>query len=368
MIPRIMLLCSIFTLLCSAASAQPSDESEIHAPDQQDQGAQAAIEAGDDSLLGILDFNRYKFRDFTLYWDNDGTLANLIDDTDRYYTNANAIEFSFDPQLNPALASRLAISDEGEQRFGVGIALKQRIYTPANLLLPNPPARDHPYAGHLALVFSFQRADNDTHDHFGFSLGLTGHSSGSETVQGWVHNTFPDEDDPLGWNTQIPGEPTLNFAYTRTWKSKPANIAGLEIEMLPSLGFDLGTVLVDARSSMTLRFGKNLPSDFGPASLLGHRDHTVRTNEASESNWSIYGYTKLGVDAIAHDIFLDGTVFAGSRSAQREPLVATFTFGLILQYESFYFGWSQSIQSERFELQPDRQTFGSMVFGCSFAW
>lgn len=363
MISRIMIL-SILALLCaSSARAQDGSDTETAAE------LSDAIDVGDDSWTGILNLNRYKFRDLTLYWDNDGTLPNWTDDTDRYYTNGNGIELSFDPQLNPALASRFAISSEpDQQRFGVGIALKQRIYTPTSILLADPPARDHPYAGHLSLTLSFQRADDQMHDHFGFQLGLTGHSSGAATVQGWIHNTFPDEDDPLGWNTQLPTEPTFNFAYTRTWKSKPAEFAGIEMELLPELGFDVGTVLIDARSAMTLRIGKNLPSDFGPATLRGHRDHTIRTNEASESNWSFYAYTRLGVDLIARDMFVDGTAFSSSRSAQREPLVGTFTFGVVLQYESFYLGWSQSIQTERFELQPDDQTFGSIVFGTSFAW
>jgi len=348
-------------LFSCVAAAQPDREASI-------------IEAGDDSWTGILDLSRYTFRDLTLYWDNDGTVPNLIDDTDRYYTNANGIELSFDPHLNPALASRLAISGEPNQRFGVGIALKQRIFTPSDITLTNPAARDHPYAGHLDLAVSFQRADDTTHDHFGLNLGITGHSSGSEAIQQWIHNSFPDEQDPLGWNTQLPTEPTINFAFTRTWKTKPADIAGLEMEMLPSVGFDVGTVLIDARTSMTLRIGKYLPSDFGPASLLGHKDHTVRTSQSrtrpdgSESNWSIYAYSRLGASAIARDIFLDGNAFAGSRSAQREPLVATFTFGFVAQYESFYLGWSQSLQTERFDLQPDRQTYGSIVFGCSFEW
>ena len=356
-----IILYSVFVLLTGQSLGQP-DLSK----DQED--AVSVLESDDQSWMGLFDLSRYAFRDLTLYWDNDGTVPNFIDDTDRYYTNSNGIELSFDPRLSPALASRLAISEEGEQRFGVGISLKQRIYTPTNILLVNPPARDHPYGGHLALEFAFQRADAKKHDHFALSLGITGHTSGAETIQGWIHNTFPDEDDPLGWNTQLPTEATLNFSYMRTWKSKPADIGGLELEMLPSLGFDVGTALIDARSSMTLRVGKHLPDDFGPASLLKHRDHTIRTSDASESNWSIYGYATLGVDAIAHDIFLDGTVFSSSRSAMREPLVATFTFGLIVQYESFYIGWSQSLQSERFELQPDRQTYGSLVLGCSFDW
>lgn len=367
MILRKMILCLVCILPADALYAQTAT----------DPSAQDAIHEDDDSILGILDFSKYTFRDLTLYWDNDGTLPNLIDDTDRYYTNANGIELSFDPHISPALASRLAISDEPDQRFGVGIAVKQRIYTPASILSTNPPARDHPYAGHLALALSFQRADDHTHDHFGLDLGVVGHASGAETTQKWIHNTFPDEDDPLGWETQLPTEPTINFAYTRTWKSKPVElwgVGGLEMEMLPSVGFDLGTVLIDARSSMTLRIGKNLPTDFGPASLLGHKDHTVRTSQsrtrpdATEPNWSLYAYTRLGVDAIARDMFLDGNAFAGSRSAQREPLVATFTFGLVAQYESFYLGWSQNIQTERFDLQPDSQSWGSIVFGCSFEW
>jgi len=354
---------SILTLGTLPAVAQSDNESaEIQATTILDQG--------DDSWTGIFDLANYTFRDLTLYWDNDGTVPNIIDDTDRYYTNGNAIELSFDPNLSPALASRFDISDDNpkDQRFGVGIALKQRIYTPQSILSPNPPARDHPYGGHLALAFSFQRADNNTHDHFGLDLGLTGHSSGAEGIQNWIHNIFPDEDDPVGWDTQLPGEPTINFAFTRTWKTEAANVRGLEMEMLPALGFDLGTVSIAARSSMTLRVGKNLPSDFGPATMLGHKDHTVRVSESSESNWSIYAYARLGVDAIAHDLFIDGTIFHDSRSAMREPLVATISFGLITRYKGLYLGWTQNTQTERFDLQPDSQTWGSIVLGCSFDW
>lgn len=368
MIARQWLTVIVLALSVASLSAQSEPDSVSAA------AASESIDQGSDSWTELFNLHKYTFRDLTLYWDNDGTIPNFIDDTDRYYTNGNGIELSFDPNLTQAFQSRFAISDQpmNQQRFGVGVALKQRIYTPQSILSSNPPARDHPYAGYLALAFSFQRADDHTHDHFGLDLGLTGHSSGAEGVQNFIHNTFPDEDDPVGWDTQIPGEPTINFAYTRTWKSERANVGGLEMEMLPAVGFDLGTVLIDVRTSMTLRIGKNLPTDFGPASLIGHKDHTVRVSETGiregteETKWSIYAYTKLGVDAVAHDIFIDGTVFHSSRSAQREPLVATFSFGLIARYQSFYLGWTQNIQTERFDLQPDSQTWGSIVLGCSF--
>lgn len=389
MLARPCVLIVLFTsaLLPVSAIAQPDQsrtdqaQTDHNAVDQLDEPKLALMtnalnDDRGDSLTQLLSFTHYSFRDFTAYWENDGTLPNFIDDTDRYYTNGVGLELSFDPGLSPSAQTRWAISDEpaDQQRFGVGITLKQRIFTPTSILQANPPARDHPYGGHLAVALAFQRADDHTHDHFGLELGITGHTSGAEAVQGWIHNTFPDEDDPLGWNTQLPTEATVNFAYTRTWKTERANLAGLEMEMLPALGFDLGTVSIAARSSMTLRIGKNLPTDFGPASLLGHKDHTVRVSETGiregyeETNWSLYAYTRLGIDAIARDLFLDGTAFSASRSAQREPLVATFSFGVIVRYESFYLGWTQNIQTNGFEAQNDSQTWGSIVFGTSFEW
>ncbi|MBL4810148.1 MAG: lipid A deacylase LpxR family protein [Phycisphaerales bacterium] len=358
---------SILTLGALPAMAQSDDQPISHE-------AAKILDQDNDSLAGIFDLSRYTFRDLTFYWDNDGTVPGVVADSDRYYTNGNAIELSFNPNLTPALASRIAISDKENQRFGVGIAIKHRIYTPTSILLTNPPARDHPYAGYLALALSFQRADDHIHDHFGLDLGIIGHTSGAETLQKFIHNAFPDENTPVGWDTQLPTEPTINFTFTRTWKTDRANfggvggVGGIEMEMLPSLGFDVGTVLISARSSMILRVGKNLPSDFGPATMLGQKDHTVRVSQSSNSKWSIYAYTRLGVDAIARDLFLDGPVFSGSRSAQREPLVATFSFGLITRYKSFYLGWNQNIQSERFDLQPNSQSWGSIVLGCSFDW
>lgn len=343
--------------------AQPDNESIIKAQHAIDQGD----DPSDDFWTGLLDVSRYTFRDITFYWDNDGTTPGVIKDSDRYYTNGMAIELSFNPNFSPAMANRFAPPDQWDNpRFGVGIAIKQRIYTPADISLTNPPARDHPYGGYLALGFTLQRADNNTHDNFTLDLGIVGPGSASESIQKWIHSTFPEEIDPKGWETQIPTEPTINFAFTRTWKSDKANIAGIELEMLPTLGFDLGNVLISARSSMTLRIGKNLPTDFGPPNMLTQKDHTVRASQSSDASWSIYAFSRLGVDVIARDMFLDGPIFTSSRSAKREPFVATFSFGFMARYKSVYIGWAQHIQTERFELQPDGQTWGSIILGCSF--
>lgn len=308
-----------------------------------------------------------RFRESTLYWDNDGTVPNLVDDTDRFYTNGTGIEISLDPNFSDELAEKLAPSgDWNDPRFGVGLGLKQMIFTGVDITDPNPATDDHPYGGYLYFAFSLQRADDQKHDHFELDLGVVGERSQAEAVQRWVHEVFPGEDEPQGWSTQHANELAINFTYERTWKTAPGNIAGVEFEMLPAIGIDLGNVHTRARGRVTLRAGKHLPKDFGPATLLGHKDHTLDLSQWHESNWSFYGYTTLGVDAVAWNIFLDGNTFATSRSTDTEALVAQATVGVAGRYKAFYLGWSQTFQSETFESQPDGQTWGSITLGCSF--
>ena len=321
--------------------------------------------------------SKLKLRDATLYWENDGTVPNLIDNTDRFYTNGLGIELSFDPQISGELADRLSFwGDWDKPRFGMGLAIKQMIFTGVDITDPAPALDDHPYGGILYFAFSFQRADEHKHDHFELDLGVVGERSQAEAVQRYIHHVFPDENTPQGWSNQLANELAINATFERTWKTKAGEInlfnndnnpdaSGLSFEMLPAIGLDLGNVHTRARGQITLRAGMNLPEDFGPASLLGHKDHTVSATDWGQGDWSFYLYTTLGVDAVAHDIFLDGNTFASSRSVDSEPFVAKATVGLVTRYKSLYLGWSQTFQSEQYESQPNHQTWGAIVLGCS---
>lgn len=308
-----------------------------------------------------------RLRDSTIYWENDGTVANLVDDTDQFYTNGVGLELSFDPNLTSSLRDKLAPAGEwSDPRFGFGVALKQRIYTSEFITQPNPPADDHPYGGYLYFSFSFQRADNTKHDHFGLDLGVVGDASGARGLQEFIHRAYPGEDDPEGWGTQLANELAINFNYTRTWRSEKAELWGMELEMLPSLGFQLGNVAIMGHGKMTLRAGHNLPNDFGPATFLGHKDHTAQGADWGKGDFSFYLYTSVGADAVGRDIFLDGNTFADSRSTDSEPFVARVSVGAVMRYKCVYAGWAQNFETERFESQPSGHMFGSLVLGYSY--
>jgi lipid A 3-O-deacylase len=350
--------------LCSVAACAQNDS--VKSIDEQSV-KQASSEINQvieaDDSWSITDL---RLRDYTLYWDNDGTLPRIGNDTDRFYTNGAGIELSFNPHLSEDLASRLAPSDKWtDPRFGVGLAIKQLVFTGRDITDPAPSISDHPYSGYLYLAFSFQRADEKKRDHFELDVGVVGERSQAEMIQRFIHNVFPDQDTPQGWGGQLANEMAINFNFERAWKSEPGEIEGVEFDMIPSAGFELGNVSTRAKGRITLRVGKELPDDFGPASLLGNKDHTVNASDWGSGDWSFYLYSTLGMDAVAHDIFLDGNTFATSRSVDSEPFVAMAMIGVVARYQSFYFGWSQTYQSEKYETQPSGQAWGTMMLGCS---
>ena len=358
-----MQTCSLLAMSVCTASLWAQADTQT-TPHDADSSASVIL---DDSSSGWSPTD-LSLRGITFYWENDGTLPNTVENTDRYYTNGTGIELSFDPNFSDELANKLAPAGQwNDPRFGFGLAIKQQIRTGIDITDPNPASTDHPYSGYLYFAFSFQRADDKKHDHFELDLGTVGERAQGEMIQKWVHNTFPNQDEPQGWGHQLANELTVNFTYVRTWKTEPGEIAGIEFEMLPAIGFEIGNVSTRARAQFTTRVGLHLPDDFGPASLLGHNDHTYDASGA-ECDWSIYMYTTLGIDAVAHSIFLDGNTFSTSPSVDSEPFVVHATFGVVGRYKSVYLGWAQNLETETFETQPDRQTFGSLVLGCTLSF
>ncbi len=319
----------------------------------------AASDGADAPLLAQLTTgSNFHFRSFTMYWDNDGTYPNIINDTDRFYTSGQGIEFGFG--FTPDDPSRFAKGWENP-RFGAGFWLKQHIYTASDIEIADPDPDDHPYGGWLTLGAAFQRADKHRHDHIGLELGVVGSWSYAEDIQKWVHDVWPDQINPKGWHTQLANELAVNVTYQRTWRTDRADLCGLQMDMLPAVRFDAGNVFIRARGQSTLRLGWNMPDDFGPASFLGIKDHTGAGYADPDNPWSVYGYATVAADAVGRNIFIDGNTFASSRSADREDLVCRATLGLMTRYKMVEFGWAQTWESETFEAQPNSHTYGSVV-------
>lgn len=272
----------------------------------------------------------WRFTGAHLYWENDGTYADPLDETDRHYTNGTKIELTFDPGFDADARELLAPSAKWpDAKLAFGVVVAQHIYTGADIEVPNPSADDHPYSGWLYAGVYVQRRSGNVHDHAELDVGVVGSWSGAEDMQRFIHSAFPGQVEPQGWDRQLANELAINVRLQRSWRTERAHIggdAGLELDGIGRLGADLGNVFIRANADVTLRLGKHMPDDFGPGRLLDYRDATGAW--ALDDGWGLYGYARLGGRAVGRNIFLDGNTFADSRSTDPERLVGELEVGV----------------------------------------
>lgn len=314
--------------------------------------------------LSIDPIERYRFHSFSTRWDNDGSYPKPFGDSDRHYTNGSKFDLAWTPPSDWQAPDWWLGRGEGSdadpdwQRFALGLTIEQRIYTGRDIKDPNPPKTDRPYAGYGAVGLYAQRASATTHDHVQLNIGVVGKSSYAEDIQEWVHSTFPRQDTPQGWETQLNDEPILNITLARTWKTPPSQIDGVAFEFLPAVSVDLGNAYTRANLDLTLRIGPSLPDDFGPGRLLAWRDATG--TGWGESGWAWYAYTRMGVRAVARDITLDGNTFEDSRSVDSNAFVGELELGLRARHGNLEIGYQLTTITAEFDTQDGPDSYGEI--------
>ncbi|MEO0514698.1 MAG: lipid A deacylase LpxR family protein [Planctomycetota bacterium] len=218
----------------------------------------------------------------TLYFENDGTFTRPNHNSDRHYTSGQGFAIAHHQNGGDAIADWLGLPADGT---AVGLTLVQQIFTPDNIGLAVPDPDDRPYAGYLYLGGYWQREKDNVFDHVELDLGVVGPSSQAEAAQEWIHDVF-DETDP-NWTTQLGDEFAYNLALRRKWRidlfvdAVPENQSVFQpqawgMQLIPEVGLDVGNVYRRAHTGATLRFGFNLPDDFGAGRLVDPASATGR--------------------------------------------------------------------------------------------
>ena len=310
----------------------------------------------------------WRFTGAHLYWENDGTYADPFDETDHHYTNGAKIELTFDPAFDADTREFLAPSDRWpDAKLAFGVLVAQHIYTASSIELKDPPADDRPYAGWLYTGVYLQRRSGNVHDHLELDVGVVGSWSLGEDAQRFIHAAVSNQVEPQGWSHQLANELAINVRLQRSWRTERAHLfgdggaGGLEMEGIGRLGADLGNVFIRANSDVTLRLGMHLPDDFGPPRMLDYRDATGTWSP--DHTWGLYGYGRMGLRAVAHNIFLDGNTFADSRSTDPERLVGELEVGLRGAFElaggMLEVGYAWTYSTPEYRAQSTGDTIGA---------
>jgi len=281
--------------------------------------------------------------------------------TDQHYTNGVALAWVPAGTSAPDWITRIAhwipwFPEDGINRHGYMFG--QNMYTPHDLTLVNPPLEDRPYAGWLYGTAGVAAEADHQFDLFAITVGVVGPASYAEQTQKFIHKLV-NTDDPQGWDTQLRNELGINASYQHSWRELVAiNFMGLGFDVTPHIGGALGNVYTYADAGFTIRYGKNLPRDYGPPRVQPGVLGSIFFDPTGRIAWYLFG--SLEERAVARNIFLDGNTFKDSRSVKKEPFITDLQWGFVLTWHDYRLSLTDVFRTPEYEGQKSRDHFGSI--------
>ena len=311
---------------------------------------------------------------FTLYFEND-----TFSGTDEHYTNgvklswlsSDLVGWGQSGWRKTIVESLPFVNRVGGQK-NFGFAIGQNIYTPRNIATATPDPTDRPYAGWTYLEMAFISKTPAVSDTLGLQVGLIGPHSFADDSQRIVHQWIR-EVRPAGWDYQLRDELGVNLVYERRWRLYArALVHTVGVDLIPHTGVSLGNVQTYANAGGTIRFGFNLPSDFGvqlarPGSVGGTPADDLDPRVALDRNFSLFVFGSGDGRAVARDIFLDGNTFRDSRSVDKESFVADLSAGAGFITGRWQLTYTQVWRTREFKSERGRyNNFGSLTLSRAY--
>ena len=294
--------------------------------------------------------------------------------TDRHYTQGAMLSYlsplldsgGIASQVYGPLGSLLPIFQPGlgvRRKFDV--VAGQSIFTPREYhrfpLNPN----DRPFAGWLYTGGSLLQETGGTMlENFEVLAGVVGPDSLADITQQSFHKliNFYNPELAQTWKTQLSNEPGIVLTYERKWRLWQSTLFGMETEVIPEAGITAGNIFTYADGGFTLRIGRDLGVDYGPArvrpSISG--THWFDADRLTQP-WGWYVFGGAQGRAVARNIFLDGNTFTDSRSVDKNILVGSFTVGGSVFYkDTFKIDLTLTETTKEFKTQSAMDHFGAL--------
>lgn len=299
---------------------------------------------------------------FTASLEND-----LFSGEDDNYTNG--IRFSFlsaenniPDWLEQGANALPFFSVEGYKRWQVDVG--QSMYTPRDITVPTLQTNDRPYAGWLYGSVGVISDTGKQLDNLQLTLGVVGPLSGAAQAQDFVHD-FIDSNDPQGWDYQLKNEPGIVLTYERKWRNMyQITPFGLGVDFTPSIGASVGNIFTHASVGGVVRFGYDLPSDYGPPLIRPSMPGSDFFVPSQDIGWYLFA----GVEgrAVARNIFLDGNTFSDSHSVDKENFVGGLQAGIAFTYKDTRIAYTHIIRTREFQGQSENDEFGAITLSRRF--
>jgi hypothetical protein len=316
----------------------------------------------------------------TLYLEND---LFAFDKNDRYYTHGTKIswisrdlssyrDIVIAPSWMHRLIERMPFINDPERERTVSVSLGQNIYTPEDKERSNLILNDRPYAGITYLGLGLHSRNQRQMDTLEFDIGIVGRHSYAEDCQKEIHK-WTDSGDPKGWSHQLHDEPVLNIYFERKWRAlQTRSSGGLGFDCIPHMGIAAGNAYTGINLGGQVRFGWNIPNDFGTYLIRPGSDSSAPVDDADPRffrpfhRFGIHLFFAVDGNAVARNILLDGNTFWDSHSVDKKPFVADLIGGIGMIIHRFKITYSYVHRTKEFETQKDEQNFGAIAVSFTF--
>ena len=318
------------------------------------------------------------FQTFTLHFEND-----VFFGTDYLYTNGMKLSWTSPDLENDlddsglgrwtySLIGRLPFTNKEDLQRSVSLSIGQNIYTPEDTERKELIEDDRPYAGVTYVSAALRGKSTLQMNTWEVMLGMVGPHSYAGDTQKTIHRWL-NIDIPEGWSHQLEDEPVFNIFFERRrklWQS--GTCGGWGYDIIPNWGAGLGNLVIGAHAGAQIRFGWNLPNDFGKSLIRPGSDTNAppdkRDPGSLKPSHRLGVHVFTGVDAayVLRNLTVDGNTFRESHSVEREPVVGTFIAGVGFNIYRFNISFAHVYQTKTFKTQENEEEYGSMTLSFSF--
>lgn len=242
--------------------------------------------------------------------------------TDRYFTNGIAIEYQSSGLSGlPFAYVMFPYKKAADAIYSMG--LYQDMFTPTDTRVEPTLKHDRPYASYLFIGYKKQMTsvENKVSLTSGLDLGYLGPYSPGFYLQTLVHETFPTNDLPKGWETQIKTDLIANYNLT----IEKALVLKKHFLFSGILAANAGTLNTSADAGIRMVCG-NFESVFDPATFA--KSPNIKFNVFFKSNLKAVGWNSL----LQGGVFNKNNIFT-LRGDEVCRLVADAQIGMQFKYK-----------------------------------
>jgi hypothetical protein len=281
----------------------------------------------------------------------------------------NLVDYTDDPCL-PRLARWMnrrlnALTPEGFEQQNMVATFNHAIFTPTDYTRRDLIEEDRPYAAALLFGLGYNARNGDHLRTTQLQFGIVGPSALGEQVQNEVHRILGDP--PFeGWDNQLHDEPVVRLVHERMRRFSPdSGVWGWDA--ITHYGGSLGNLATYANAGAEVRFGRNLPDDFGSTPLRPAGENTAPTrNRSTAGPFGMHFFLTFDARWVLHDITLDGNTFSNGHSVDKKPFVADAGYGLAFTKGRWKFALARYHRTREFEGQVEPPVFGSFTISRAF--